>query len=306
MSHPPDWPLPDPPPAGLGSSYLLHRPTRHRNYGHAPRRACRNRNGGTRQKTTGDRGGQRPRSHNGIASAYMPAAFCLCLLPVCLLPLVECRTVKTQFHHAYVMVVMSDDHPGIISAVSSDRQRPGRQHRPASQTVVGGYFTLIMVVSLPAPVRCRCPGAPRSAARRRRLAAGGGAAVTSTSAAGPAPVERFVVTAFGKDKPGIIAHFSRYLAGKDINITDFYWNRSNDRLRDDGPGRDSGRADFGIWRRFGGDRPATEGFTVKLQHENVFVATNQLRLTRDLRCDVGWVLWTHCPLVMAGESTHPS
>ncbi len=40
------------------------------------------------------------------------------------------------------------------------------------------------------------------------------------------------------------------------------------------------RVDFGLLAADLEELARTEGFTVKLQHENVFVATNQLRLTR--------------------------
>ena len=187
--------------------------------------------------------------------------------------------MKTQFHHAYVLNVMSDDHPGIISAVSQTVARLGGNIDLASQTVVGGYFTLIMVVSFPAPVN-----ADALAAEVRGPDASGSRQVVARpylDVPAPArPVERFVVTAFGKDKPGIIAHFSRYLAGKDINITDFYWNRRDDDFVMISQVEIPEGADFYILAADFEEIGREEGFTVKLQHENVFVATNQLRLTR--------------------------
>ena len=187
--------------------------------------------------------------------------------------------MKTRFQHAYVLNIMSDDHPGIISAVSSAVARLGGNIELASQTVVGGYFTLIMVVSLPAPVD---PGA--LAAEVRGPEAGGARQVVARPyVAVPAPqqpVGRFVVTAFGADKPGIIARFSRYLAGKDINITDFYWSRhGNDFVMISQVEIPEG-ADFHLLQADFEEIGRDEGFTVKLQHENVFVATNQLRLAR--------------------------
>jgi predicted amino acid-binding ACT domain protein len=92
-------------------------------------------------------------------------------------------------------------------------------------------------------------------------------------------VERFIVTAFGRDKPGIISHFSRYLAGKDINILDMSWNRAGDDFVMIAEIEIPARIDFGLLAADLEELARTEGFTVKLQHENVFVATNQLRLT---------------------------
>jgi len=187
--------------------------------------------------------------------------------------------MKTRFQHAYVLNVMSDDHPGIISAVSSTVARLGGNIDLASQTVVGGYFTLIMVVSLPSPV-----DTDALAAEVRGPEAGGSRQVVArpylNTPAPARPAERFVVTAFGKDKPGIIAHFSRYLAGKDINITDFYWNRRDDDFVMISQVEIPEDAEFHLLAADVEEIGRQEGFTVKLQHENIFVATNQLRLTR--------------------------
>jgi glycine cleavage system transcriptional repressor len=189
--------------------------------------------------------------------------------------------MKTHFEHAYVLNVMSDDHPGIISAVSTAVSRLGGNIDVASQTVVGGYFTLIMVVSLPRAIE------PAALAAEVKGPEGSGLQVLARmccpAPSGPAatgPVERFIVTAFGQDKPGIISHFSRYLAGKDINILDLSWSRTNDDFVMISEIQIPSRVDFGLLAADLEEMGRTEGFTVKLQHENIFVATNELRLTR--------------------------
>jgi glycine cleavage system transcriptional repressor len=191
--------------------------------------------------------------------------------------------MQTQFPNAYVLNIMADDHPGIVSAVSSTVSDLGGNIDTASQTVVGGYFTLLMVVSLPEPVE------PADLADR--VAAGGPdeepfqvvarpyRAEAERSGGGQA-IERFVITAFGKDKPGIIARFSGYLAGKDINITDLFWNRSDGNFTMISQLEVPRRLDLALLQADLEELAGEQGFTVKLQHENVFVATNQLRLTR--------------------------
>ena len=92
-------------------------------------------------------------------------------------------------------------------------------------------------------------------------------------------LERFVVTAFGKDKPGIIRRFTEYMAGKDINIIDLYGSKGGEEFmliaQVEVPGRWSVRMIQDDLEEMGRE----EGFTVRFQHENVFVATNQLRFT---------------------------
>ena len=89
--------------------------------------------------------------------------------------------------------------------------------------------------------------------------------------------DRFVVTAFGKDQPGIVRRFSQYLAGKDINIVDLYGDRRG-RIRAHRPGGSAARWDIRMMQTDLEQMGHELGFTVKLQHENIFVATNQLRL----------------------------
>ena len=186
--------------------------------------------------------------------------------------------MNTQFEHAYVLNVMSDDHPGIVSAVSTAVRQLGGNIDAASQTVLGGYFTLIMVVSLPEAV------APEALAERVRGPESSGLQVLArrlTTADLAPPVqhgERFVMTAFGKDKPGIISRFSQYLAGKDVNISDLSWTRSQADFVMIAELEIPPPVEFHVVQADLEEIGREDGFTVKLQHENVFVATNQLRL----------------------------
>jgi len=99
------------------------------------------------------------------------------------------------------------------------------------------------------------------------------------ASAGEHPIERFVITAFGADRPGIVRQFSEYLAGKDINIVDLYGELKGDEFVLIGQVEISDRFDIKMLQTDLEHIGKELGFTVKLQHENVFVATNQLRLT---------------------------
>ena len=73
-----------------------------------------------------------------------------------------------RFEHAYVLDVMSDDHPGIVAAVTTAVESLGGNIDSCSQTVLGGFFTLIMIVSVPEPVE------PEGLAERVRRRESGG------------------------------------------------------------------------------------------------------------------------------------
>ena len=190
--------------------------------------------------------------------------------------------MMTRFPHVYVLNVMSDDHPGIVAAVSNAVESLGGNIDACSQTVLGGYFTLIMIVSVPNPVDSE------SLALRVRSAESSGSPYQvlvrpALDAAAPAAREasdRFVISAFGEDQPGIVRRFSQYLASKDINIVDLYGDRTGNEFVLIGQVEVPARWDVRMMQADLEQMGQELGFTVKLQHEGIFLATNQLRLPR--------------------------
>jgi predicted amino acid-binding ACT domain protein len=114
-------------------------------------------------------------------------------------------------------------------------------------------------------------------------------AVASEGYSSGEPCDRFVITAFGKDQPGIVRRFSQYLAGKDINIVDLYGDRSGEEFVLIGQVEIPAHWDIRMLQADLEEMGKELGFTVKLQHENIFVATNQLRLTRAPQGSLGYV-----------------
>lgn len=188
--------------------------------------------------------------------------------------------MMARFENVYVLDVMSDDHPGIVAAVTAAVESLGGNIDSCSQTVLGGYFTLIMIVSVPEPIE------PERLAERVREMESGGSEFQVLARRARLPehlcpdetCDKFVITAFGKDQPGIVRRFSQYLAGKDINITDLYGDRKGDEFVLIGQLEVPARWDIRMLQTDLEQMGQELGFTVKLQHENVFVATNQLRL----------------------------
>jgi len=181
----------------------------------------------------------------------------------------------------YVLSVMSDDHPGIVAGVSSIVDRLGGNILSCSQTVLDGYFTFIVVIDLPGTKE------PEDLAKEVRSAPElGDDYQVIARYYEPQPLQQttdsadnvFIITAFGKDRPGIVREFSRYLAGHDINITDLYGGRRDENFVLIGQLTIPPKVNI---RSIQSDLEVTGeeyGFTVKVQHNNIFVATNQLRL----------------------------
>ncbi len=187
-----------------------------------------------------------------------------------------------QHPNVYVLDVMAEDHPGIVASVSQAVEAMGGNIDSCSQTVLGGYFTLIMIVSLPDPLPAdelaECVRTAEDACRPYQVLVHPWK--PQPKSAVPEPTDRFVITAFGSDRPGIVRRFSQYLAGKDINIVDLYGHREGEEFVLIGQVEVPARWDVRLMQADLEQLGQELGFTAKLQHENVFVATNQLRFSR--------------------------
>jgi glycine cleavage system transcriptional repressor len=188
--------------------------------------------------------------------------------------------MKARFDNVYVLDVMSDDHPGIVAAVTTAVESLGGNIDACSQTVLGGYFTLIMIVSTPQPVEPEqlAEQVCQSSTSNSPFQVVARQAIPPQNLAPAEKCDKFVITAFGRDQPGIVRRFSHYLAGKDINIVDLYGDRRGDEFVLIGQLEVPAHWDIRMLQTDLEQMGDELGFAVKLQHENVFVATNQLRV----------------------------
>jgi glycine cleavage system transcriptional repressor len=182
----------------------------------------------------------------------------------------------------YVLNVVAEDRPGIVAAVSGAVLELGGNIDACSQTVLSGYFTLIMIVTLPEAVAAE-------ALRSAVVAAGGKdgfdvvvrPAEEARRPVMPAGSETFIITAFGEDRPGTIFRFCSYLAEKGVNIVDLYGNRQGERFVLISQVQIPPQWDIAMLQADLEYQGQELGFTVRVQHEDVFVATNELRLRRE-------------------------
>ena len=190
--------------------------------------------------------------------------------------------MKPRLDHAYVLNVMAEDCPGIVAAVSRAVMDAGGNIDSCSQTVLGGYFTLIMIISFPRALDEAefVSGLTRPGGRDSRFHV----QLSPYRAEADAPVvpdaDNFVVTCFGPDAPGVIYRFSALLAEKGINIVDLYGQLDEGQFVLVGQVQIPRRWDVSMLQADLEALGREQGYTVRLQHENIFIATNQLRLTR--------------------------
>ena len=181
----------------------------------------------------------------------------------------------------YVLNVVSNDHPGIVAAVSAAIHEIGGNIESCSQTVLDGHFTFILVISLPTEMdtdvltaKIKEFGSLHKDYKIVSLPV----SQSENKASSSDDSDLFVITAFGKDRPGVIKNISKYLADKKINIVDFYSRSDNGEFTMMGQVAIPNELDLQLLQddleELGGELE----FTVKLQHNNIFVATNELRL----------------------------
>ncbi len=184
--------------------------------------------------------------------------------------------------YGYVVNVTAVDRPGIVAGVSTVIARLKGNIESCSQTVLDGYFTLILTFSTSENYDSE---KLRQAIVAEKGLEGCQAVVFPASKDKPVKVgsssSTYVISAFGKDCEGIVSQFTRYLGSKDINIVDLYAN-----ITKDGEFVLLCQVEFGTDLDLSNIQYDLEalgeqaGFTVRIQHNNLFVATNQVRLDR--------------------------
>jgi len=176
----------------------------------------------------------------------------------------------------YIVTVLARDRVGIVRDVASALAGIGGNITHVSQTVVRGYFTLILSVEMPDE---RTQLEIRQAVERRGAVGELEVNVmpfTAEPTCETGEAERFTLSMRGRDAPGLIARATGYLADNRINIEDVYaYVHGGEALilaQVAIPNSlDTEQVQAGL-------QEALEGFDVAahLQHENIFRATNEI------------------------------
>jgi predicted amino acid-binding ACT domain protein len=178
--------------------------------------------------------------------------------------------------HHYIVTVTAADRVGIVYSVTGTLRDEGGNILELSQTVMRGYFTIILEVEFPSPRDpAKLAGLITERGRRFDLTV---AVLEVKGGAVEPPVphgERFILTVLGADAPGNIHGISGCLAAHGVNINDLHARVDDARFAlvmeaflppDLPPG--TVRAEL---ERFGRDH----GLEAYVQHENIFVATTE-------------------------------
>ena len=182
---------------------------------------------------------------------------------------------------AYIVTVTAADRVGIVHSVTGTIRDRGGNVRELSQTVMRGYFTIILSVEFPEALEPEAFG--RSIAERGKrfdLTVSVIPAKAEAMATPSADGERFILTVLGADRPGNIHGIAGCLAALGVNILDLHARAEGSVfslvmeafLPPDLPPSEV-RAEL---ERYGREL----GLESFVQHENIFLATTDPRPVR--------------------------
>ncbi|MCX7846607.1 MAG: ACT domain-containing protein [bacterium] len=177
-----------------------------------------------------------------------------------------------------VISVLTPDRVGLIAGVTQAIYAAGGNICAISQTVLQGYFTIILIAAV--PDECtpeQLQKAVEASGRAGELSVLVRPRRRGALPMGPMPSgDRFVLTMSGRDQPGLLARIAAYLASRGINIEDLAAHTDGGRFLLMGELTLPAREDV---RQVYIDLEAlvpTPDAVVTLQHINVFVATTEI------------------------------
>jgi len=178
----------------------------------------------------------------------------------------------------FTISLVSEDRPGIVANVSAAVFELEGNILGLSQTVVEGYFTIILVGEF--------PGTVTSEGIRKTIEKSGGTGEYSVIVRDykkprlPAYLEKdateYVLTATGPDNKGIIHHISRTLSGRGINILDIAVYKEKDQVMIVAQVLVPHSVDLFCLKDELAALGMSQKLSVHLQHINIFKETNRI------------------------------
>lgn len=181
----------------------------------------------------------------------------------------------------YIMSATARDRSGIVANVSQAILDLHGNMEAASQTVHRGYFAMMVLCDLPDDLTAD------DLAAAVHTTAGADLHVYVTDYLPPDgksdDTQTFIVTAVGPDKPGILNALAGYLGSRKINIDDLYCFIEEGNFVVMCEVSIPNRLDVFMLQADLESIGRAGGFTANIRHENIFVATNELPLSRKVR-----------------------
>lgn len=182
----------------------------------------------------------------------------------------------------YAISIMSKDRVGIIADVSEKIAELHGDITDIRQSVLCGYFTMILLVSFPQDTEQRSIetkiASITSAEKAPLLVSVKSVNGNIESESKTVPENNYVLTVTGRDQIGFVAAVTRFCAEKGINILDLSTTQKNENYvmilfidLSRSSGIDSLRESLLIFQK-------QTGYEMVLQHFNIFRAVNEIDL----------------------------
>ena len=178
---------------------------------------------------------------------------------------------------SFVVNVMARDRVGIVAGVTRAIDQCGGNVDAVSQTVLRGYFTLILTAQFPGGARVDdLRAAVEKAGTPGELAVS--VKVQEREAVKPvvADGDEFVLSILGKDRPGVVTRISAYLCSRNINIVDLYAYTEGDEFMMLSQVTIPRHVDVRQIQIDLEGLPMGKDMEIRLQHQDVFAATNEI------------------------------
>jgi len=181
----------------------------------------------------------------------------------------------------YVISVLVSDRVGILRDITSALADMGANIEGISQTVVQGYFTVIVIAAFQ---KAHPLDAIREAIGGRFPERDASVLVQdyAPSDRPPAGGERYILTMSGRDRPGILKAVTAFLAEKGINIEDLFFRIMGGEVTHIGEVTVPRTLDVKQIQDELRETLAPLGLTGSLQHENIFRVTNEVGAVRPM------------------------
>ena len=175
--------------------------------------------------------------------------------------------------HSMVIAVMDRDRPGIVAEVTEAVSAMGGNLADLSQTVLHGYFTMILAAFFPSTYSARqIETALSEGIASRVFVIEADALPPETGRSGHV----YVLSAIGRDRVGLVAQVSRFCCDHGVNILDLTSHAEDDQytmmLQIDLSNIENVERFEQALGVFG----EKSGLRLALQHNDIFRATNEI------------------------------
>jgi glycine cleavage system transcriptional repressor len=126
----------------------------------------------------------------------------------------------------WIVTALGKDRPGIVAGVTKVLYQLGGNLEDSAMTRLGGEFAIMLIFSAAGQDEAKLERAFAQLAKQLQLAVHVKPLTGREVAAPPSKGERYQITVYGGDKPGIVYRVSEALAKAKINILDVHSHRS--------------------------------------------------------------------------------